>query len=201
MARRLFALALVALLSACQLTPPAPPPVAERPAGDSWRAVARPADVERIEGIAALPIARPPAAHALLAPGAALPRASPPPGSYQCRVTRVGAGTGRRALIRYPVYFCHVGVAGAWLSFAKQTGAERFDGYLYPDTDARLVFLGASPAPGEAMAPGYGANDARNLVGVFERIGPMRYRLVIPSARGGPRLDVIELAPIADALE
>lgn len=208
MAPRLAMLALAALLTACQIAPPAPPAVAERPAGDSWRAVARTADVERVDGlatpwqagIAAVRAARLPTTGALLAPDAALPRVTPPPGSYQCRVTRLGAGPGRRALIRYPVYFCHVGVAGAWLSFAKQTGAERFDGYLYPDSDARLIFLGATAAAGEALAPGYGANEARNLVGVFERVGPMRYRLVIPS-RAGARLDVIELAPITAALE
>ncbi len=194
---RLSVLAAAAVLSACQLPPPAPPAVAERPAGDSWRDIARPADIARIEGIAAT--SRPPAAGALLAP--ALPRASPPPGPYQCRVTRIGAGTGRRGLIRYPIYFCHVGVAGAWLSFAKQTGAERFDGYLYPDSDSRLIFLGASAAAGERMAPGYGENEARNLVGVFERVGAMRYRLVIPSAQGGSRLDVVELAPVTTPLE
>lgn len=199
MARRLLALALTALLAACQLPPPAPPPVAVQPAAESWRNVARPADIARIEGIAAMP--RPPAARALLAPDAALPRASPPPGSYQCRVTRVGAGTGRRALIRYPVYFCYVGVAGAWLSFAKQTGAERFDGYLYPDSDSRLIFLGATAAAGERMAPGYGEDEARNLAGVFERVGPMRYRLIIPSAQNAARLDVVELAPVTTPLE
>jgi len=212
MTRRLCALAVAALLSACQLPPPAPSIVADRPSADSWRAVARTADVERIDAIAAdweagLAAARQAglngrlsAAGAALAPDSALPRASPPPGSYQCRLTRLGAGPGRRALIRYPVYFCHIGVEGAWLSFAKQTGAERFDGYLFPDTDARLVFLGAAAAPGEGMAPGYGTNEARNLVGVFERVAPMRYRLVIPS-RAGARLDVIELAPITAPLE
>ena len=207
MARRLFALALAVLATACQLPPPAPTAVTERPAADSWRMVAQSPDAERIDGIAAawqagltaLRAARLPAAVPLLVPDAGLPRASPPPGSYQCRLTRLGAGPGRRALIRYPVYFCHIGVEGAWLSFAKQTGAERFDGYLFPDTDSRLIFLGATARPGEAMAPGYGANEARNLAGVFERVAPMRYRLVIPSP--GARLDVIELAPVTTALE
>jgi len=135
----------------------------------------------------------------VLRPDGAVARAAPPPGPYQCRLTRLGAGRGRRAVVRYPVNFCHIGVHEARLSFAKQTGGERFDGCLYPDTDERWIFLGAKAARGEAMAPGYGADPARDLVGLVERVGAMRYRLVIPSASGAG-LDIVELAPISAEL-
>jgi hypothetical protein len=35
------------------------------------------------------------------------------------------------------------------------------------------------------------------MAGVFERVGPLRYRLVVPKPRGLARLDVIELVPAA----
>src|SRR5690348_16223186 len=137
-----LALPLLLLPAACQLTPPSPP-VAPTvlPVVENWRASARPADIDLIARIEAawdealarasgrtvasrLAAAGPP-----LDRSAAMPRAAPPPGSYRCRLARLGAGAGRSAVRRFPVHFCYVGVEGALLSFAKQTG-ERIEGYL-----------------------------------------------------------------------
>jgi hypothetical protein len=41
----------------------------------------------------------------------------------------------------------------------------------------------------------YGEDPSRNMAGVFERVGPLRYRLVVPKPRGLAKLDVIELVP------
>jgi hypothetical protein len=206
-------LLLSGLVAACQLPPPSPPAApAVLPVGENWRASARPADIDRVARIEAawdeaLARARGRAlANRLAAAGsaldrsAALPRAAPPPGSYRCRLARLGAASGPRAVQRFPVHFCHVGTEGALLSFAKQTGSERLEGYLFVDSDVRMVFLGARGGESGPI-PAYGVEDARDVVGIVERIGPMRYRIVIPWPRGGAALEIIELAPIAPTLD
>lgn len=133
---------------------------------------------------------------ALLEPGAALPHPAPPPGSYRCRVVRLGGG---RGITVYPSYFCYVGGEGALLSFTKQTGSERVAGYLFADGDRRLVFLGAVAQGAEGTPPAYGTDPDRDVVGVAERVGPFLYRLVMPRPSGGARLDVLELVPAVPA--
>ncbi len=187
--------------------------VAEPPVNQNWRRVALAEDIARIEGLAALwqrglgearargfasAIA---AAGPLLDPAAGLPRAEPPPGPYRCRVTRLGSGPRRRALTVYPVYFCHVVAEGDTLAFAKQDGADRPGGYLFPDSENRMIFLGASALGRETVPPAYGANAARNMVGVAERIGSMRYRIAFPSPGNGAALDIIEMVPSPEPLD
>ena len=198
-------------LAACQTRQPGPAPAAQLPAPptdvaeEGWRAVARAEDRERLERIPelwqeALRHARERGLGAqlrseggLLDPAGALPRAVLPPGPYRCRLIRFDSG--RRALIPYRSYFCHVLVEGDLMSLTKDDGSERPGGYLWPDADARQVFLGALALGGEAMPPAYGEAEGRNLVGIVERVGPFRYRLVMPSPPSGARLDVLELIP------
>ncbi|MGE0179435.1 MAG: DUF4893 domain-containing protein [Sphingomonas sp.] len=190
-----------------------PPPAATvLPVVENWRASARPADIDRIARIEAAwdeALARArgralairiAAAGAALDRSAAMPRAAPPPGSYRCRLSRLGAAPGVRAVQRFPAHFCHVGVEGALLSFAKQTGSERMEGYLFADSDSRMIFLGARGST-EGRIPAYSVDETRDVAGIVERTGPLRYRIVIPWPRGGGALEVIELAPIAPALD
>ena len=184
-------------LAGCQLTPPSPPSAAPvLPVGENWRAIASAADADRH--------ARLDAAWAAVRTGGAptLNRAAagawpaPPPGSYRCRVWRLAAGRAPRA---FPPQFCFVGVEGALLSFAKQTGDERWTGYFYVDGERRMVFLGTVPRG--SAASGYGADATRDVAGAVERVGPMRYRIVMPWPRGGGTLDILELVPAAPALD
>jgi hypothetical protein len=133
---------------------------------------------------------------ALLDRGATLARAALPPGSYRCRLLRLG---GRRGLTVFPSYFCHVGVEGELLSFTKQTGSERPGGYLWSDGDRRMVFLGALAAPGQSAPPAYGEDPASDVAGIVERVGDFRYRLVMPRPSGGAIIDVLELVPALPA--
>ena len=179
--------------------------VAERP---GWTGIVEPDDLDRLaridrawaEALADLRSARLAARIAregpLLEPGAALPRPSPPPGSYRCRLLRLGRqGSANRPLASQPAYFCHVGDAGELLAFTQQTGPERPGGYLYPDEQpTRLVFLGAA-ALGREPVRGYGEERGRDKVGIVERIGPFRWRLVLPWPRSGAKLEVMELVP------
>ena len=134
----------------------------------------------------------------LLNPAAALPRAAPTPGSYSCRVIRLGAASPRgRTFVAHKPFFCHVGVNGDQLSITKQTGSQRPGGYLWETDDTRrLIFLG-SVALGTEDAPlAYGEDPARSMAGIFERYGDFRYRLVVPWPRQESKLDVFELIPL-----
>ncbi len=189
--------ALLALtLAGCQLTPPLPPGAAPLlPVGENWRAIVSPADADRLTRLdAAWEAARAGASPPLLRDAGLWP--APPPGSYRCRVWRLAEG---RAARRFPAQFCHVGIEGALLSFAKQTGDERWAGYFYVEGERRMIFLGAAAAGG--AVPGYGADAGRDVVGVVERVAPLRYRIVMPWPRAGGALDILELVPVAPPLD
>jgi len=185
--------------------------LALRPIGEDWHAVALAADRDRFARLdlawsEALGSARlrgfggqVGAQGRLLMPDAALPRATLSPGSYRCRLIRFA----RRgsAFAAFQAFFCHVGVEGALLSLTKQTGSERPGGYLWTDTDTRLVFLGAVAIGNETVPPAYGEDPARNLAGIVERIGPFHYRLVMPWPRDGTTLDVLELVPAVPEMD
>ena len=199
---------LLLILSACQTPAPAPlvvEPVAESElAGEGWRAIALAEDRGRLERLAlawetALGEARARglasqvrAEGVLLRPDAGLPRAAPPPGPYHCRLIRFG---GRRVFTAYRSYFCDVVVEGELLSLTKQDGSERPGGYLWHDGDSRLIFLGAVALGAEPMPPAYGEDSGRDLIGLVERVGPFRYRLVMPWPPSGASLEILELVP------
>lgn len=119
-----------------------------------------------------------------------------PPGSYRCRIVRLGAAAGPRGIRVMPPFFCYIrGESDNLLTFAKQTGTDLPGGWLYPDGDKRYVFLGARQRrPGDTSLA-YGADRLRDVVGVAERIGSFRWRLEIrcPSR---DCLDVYELTPV-----
>jgi hypothetical protein len=132
---------------------------------------------------------------ALLSPAASLPRAAPPPGAYLCRVVRLGSrAPGIRAWSESSQSFCFVGVERDQLSLTLELGPRRIGGYLWEEKDnGRLVFLGATSARGTPLAA-YGEDRARDTVGLFERVGPFRYRLALPW-RGDNKLAVVEMVP------
>ena len=207
------ALFLLALLAGCQSAKVAPvrPDVSLTLVEESgWRKVATGEDIGRIERLAAawneaLAEARKgrssrqiEAEGALLKPDAGLPRAAPPPGSYRCRVIKLGAlKPGSRAFTAHKPFFCFIGVADDQLSITKQTGTQRPGGYLW-DTEqtSRLIFLGSMALGNEDNPLPYGENAARDMAGVFERYDDYRYRLVVPWPRQESKLDVFELIPL-----
>jgi hypothetical protein len=209
----LFSLSALLLLGGCAAVLPGQPKVASVPVvtveeGPKWERVAALEDVERIKALDsawtdALAEARRAAADdvaaegKLLDPAAALPRPAPSPGSYKCRVIRLGASEGRpRAFAAFKPFFCYVAVEGDLLAITKQTGTQRPGGYLYDDTlPSRMIFLGSVALGEEDAPPAYGEEVTRNMAGVFERIGAFRYRLVIPRPRTNSKLDVFELVP------
>ena len=186
-------------------------PVAAVSKADLWRRVASAADENRIARVRAawteaLGEAR---SHGfggeikkegiLLDPRAALTRPAPSPGSYSCRLVRLGSVSKKNfAVERFKPFFCYIQPEGELLAFVKQTGSERPAGRLWEDdVTTRMVYLG-SLGIGEAAPRTYGEDRAHDMAGVMERIAPFVWRLVIPWPRGGSKLDVYELTPAAD---
>ena len=175
--------------------------------GRAWKERIDSADAARLDALparwtAALAAARPrfpttlAREGALVDPTRALRYPALPPGSYQCRVVKLGpSGPHQPAWRSFPPGFCFVGSEGDAQSFTKQTGSERPAGWLYPDGGARMVFLGAFAA-GSANAPVYGAAHGRNAVGVVERIGYFRWRLTLVPADGSAQLTIYDLTPV-----
>ena len=132
----------------------------------------------------------------LLKSSSALARPAPTPGSYRCRLVKLG---GKPAFEKFKPFFCYVEVDGELLTIVKQTGSQRPAGRLWEDDDPkRLIFLG-SLALGDEEAPlAYGDNPKRDMAGILERTGPFRWRLVIPWPQDGSKLHAYELTPVAD---
>jgi hypothetical protein len=196
--------------------PPAPVATTLPPTkGEVWLAVANAPDVDRIrrlpmawsDGLREAREGRFTAAVReegdLLRPNAALARPAPTPGSYNCRLVRLGktARTGP-AFERFKPFFCYVEVEGDLLTIVKQTGSERPAGRLWDDDNPnRLIFLGSLALGEREKSKAYGEDPARDMAGVLERVGPMRWRLALPFPRSRARLDIYELTPVAEQPE
>ena len=132
---------------------------------------------------------------ALLQPDAALGGLIPD-GDYRCRVIKLGAKSpGLLDYVAYPYFLCRVQQQGQLQSFAKLTGSQRHVGLIFPGDALRQVFLGTLVLSDEQRAMHYGADRERDLAGFVERIGPDRWRLILPSPHFESKLDVIELVP------
>jgi hypothetical protein len=203
-------LSLVALAGATAACTPvvqqtAPQPIAmilAPPAEASWRDSAAPEDIALIDDLAATWTRAvngvPRQARALIATesalldqGAALVHPQLSPGSYTCRAIRLDA-RGARA---FPPQFCFImGEADGRLSFNKQTGTDLPNGWLFTDSTKRYVFLGAQQRRAGENNIGYRENRDADRVGVVERIGPFRWRVVMPRRDGS--FWVYELTPV-----
>ena len=56
-------------------------------------------------------------------------------------------------------------------------------------------FLGSLALGNETEPRAYGEDPERDMAGIFERVGPLRFRLVVPRPRTGSILEVLELTP------
>jgi len=204
----------MAVAGGCETTPQrtASVSVEAESKSDIWKGVASVRDQDRIDrlGLAwqqALMDAKPRFASAiksegaLLEPRSALPRPEPTPGSYNCRMVSLGSGAGKSPPFeKFKPFFCYVLVDDAGvLTIVKQTGSRRPAGRLWEDDDPnRMVFLGSLALGDEKEPLAYGDDPERDTAGVFERIGPFRWRLVLPWPQIGGKLHVFELTPVAN---
>ena len=134
----------------------------------------------------------------LLSPRAGLPRPAPTPGSYNCRLIKLGKASAKgRAYESFKPFFCYVEVEDDLLTIVKQTGSQRPAGHLWEDDEAtRLIFLGSLALGDEQQPVAYGDDPKRDMAGVLERIAPFKWRLVIPWPQSTSKLDVFELTPV-----
>jgi hypothetical protein len=201
----LAALAL-SLLSACAVMR-APTEVITAPARD-WHAVATDDDRARLRDwrsdfVSALKSARA-AGHAadiaregaLLEPDAAIVGGPIPNGMYRCRVIKLGAKSqGLLDYVAYPYFSCRIRQERELQGFAKLTGSQRPIGLIFPSDALRQVFLGTLVLGDERRAMQYGRDRERDVAGFVERIGPDRWRMLMPSPHFESRMDVMELVP------
>jgi hypothetical protein len=195
-------------LGACAALQPSSEVIAQ-PARD-WRAIATEFDRKRLREwrssfVSALEAARA-AGHgqqiagegALLKPDAALAGGPIANGFYRCRVIKIGAKSqGLLDYVAYPYFTCRVRRERDLQGFAKLGGSQRHVGVIFPGDGLRQVFLGTLMLGDEARAMHYGSDRQRNLAGWVERIGPSRWRMIMPTPNFESRLDVVELVPVS----
>lgn len=202
----------IASLSASCASLRQPEAMIPQPTND-WRAVATADDRGRLRDwrstfVAAVAAARA-AGHGaeiaregvLLEPDAALGGGSIPDGDYRCRITKIGAQSeGLLDYVAYPDFLCRVdtrqGPLGQRRNFTKVTGSQRVMGVIFPDGAMRDIFLGTMVLGDEQRALQYGVDETRDVAGLIERIGPARWRMVLPEPHFESRLDVIDLVPV-----
>ncbi len=194
-------------LAGCSMVNP-PTEIVRTPTAD-WHAIATDRDRERLRGwrnafTAALDEARA-AGHsaeiaregALLDPDAALGGAIMP-GLYRCRVIKLGSKSpGMLSFVAYPYFRCSIRQEGRLQQFAKLDGSQRPVGKIFPGDQLRQVFLGTLMLSDEGRAMQYGVDPNRDIAGFVERIGPERWRLVMPFPAFESKVDVMEFVPEA----
>ncbi len=179
---------------------------AEEPKSADWRKVATPADRARLRNwrtawvdALAMVRARPDGVRLvgepiLFDPDRALADTTLPVGDYRCRTIKLGAkATETRVFVMQGWVDCAVGREGMSLTFAI-AGTQHAAGHLFDDTDARKIFLGALALGDERRPMRYGRDHTRDMAGVLERIGPKRWRIVLPYPGFESTLDLIEIA-------
>jgi hypothetical protein len=177
-------------------------------AAPEWRSIATPYDRERVRQwrsvwVEALGKAQaagfgPTIARegALLQPDAAIEWRPPPEGDYRCRTIKIGAKSkGLLDYVPYPTFNCRIRREDGLLGFAKLSGSQRPIGHLLPSIGNRMIFLGTLQLGDETRALEYGRDRERDMIGILERIGDNRWRLVFPSPHFESMTDVLELVP------
>ena len=119
-----------------------------------------------------------------------------PNGLYRCRVIKLGAKSeGLLDYVAYPAFNCRVSANGQLQEFVKLSGSQRPIGVLFPGDQMHQIFLGTLALGDEQGALQYGQDETRNIAGFVERIGPNRWRLIMPRPHFESIMDVMELVP------
>ena len=131
----------------------------------------------------------------LLEPDAALGPPGLPDGIYRCRVIKLGAKTDSGGLpyVSYPPFTCRVKPDRSLRRFNKLDGSQRYVGLIFPGDPIRQVFLGTLVLGDETRALQYGQDQLRDVAGYVERIGPNRWRILMPKPHFESQFDVMEL--------
>lgn len=180
-------------------------PSGAAPRQTGWRAMATEHDRQRLrawrdawmQGLAAARAgdgaATVAADPALFDPDRSVPDPLPPVGEYRCRAFKLGAARG--VTVR-PWGRCRVEAEGPLLRVSRIDGPQRPTGLIFSDTAARAILLGTMVLSDEKRSLRYGRDQARDLAGMVQRIGPARWRIVLPFPAYESVIDVVELVPV-----
>ncbi|MGE5562909.1 MAG: DUF4893 domain-containing protein [Bacillota bacterium] len=135
----------------------------------------------------------------LLDPDAALGPPAVPDGMFRCRLLRVGSkpDSGSPDYVASAPFACRVKADRGLQRFNKFGGQQRYVGLIFPGDAVRQVFLGTLVLGDETRALQYGQDELRDVAGYVERVGPGRWRIVLPKPHFESQLDVIELVPLS----
>jgi hypothetical protein len=216
MSRRLLLLSFCALgltggLAGCAnktVCPPPDPAVAGHSKLPDWHDVITDPDHERLRAwrqslVNALNGARA-AGHGaeidkagvLLDPDAGVEDATLPVGFYNCQVVKLGAkAPSTTQYVTMPMHRCEVRPSDDITRLIQRDGLQRPSGRLYPDGPSRMIFLGTMVLADETLPIVYGRDADRNMVGVLQRIGDKRWRMLLPSPSWEAQSDVMDLTP------
>ena len=138
---------------------------------------------------------------ALLEPDTALGLPAIPNGMFRCRVIKIGAKpeSNSPAYSAFPPFLCEVSADQGLQRFNKFGGAQRYVGLLFPGDAVHQIFLGTLVLGDEKQALQYGQDELRDIAGYVERIGPDRWRLIMPKPHFESQFDVMELVPNSSA--
>lgn len=204
---RLAFLLALSTAAACAAQPVGP--AAAVPESGAWRDIASENDRARLRGwrdawVKALGQARA-AGHGaeiaaegpLLDPDAGVAPLGLVVGNYRCRTIKLGTPDGGLLpYVAYPAFRCRVERgAGGGFAFVKENGSQRPVGRIFPDTAGRMIFLGTLQLGDEKGILRYGHDQARDMVGIVERVGETRWRIAFPSPHFESLTDVVELLP------
>lgn len=133
---------------------------------------------------------------ALLDPDAAVSGPAIPNGTYRCRVIKLGKQQDAVLdYVAYPGFECRVRAERNLQRLTKISGSQRYVGLIFPLDAIREVFLGTLVLGDERRAMQYRQDEKRDVAGYIERIGPNRWRLIMPQPHFESHLDVMELVP------
>lgn len=136
---------------------------------------------------------------ALLDPDTPLLAAGIPDGMYRCRIIKIGTkpGTTSPAYLGGAPALCRVKQNRDLQRFNKYGGQQRYVGLIFPADAVREVFLGTLVLGDETRALQYGQDELRDVAGYVERIGPERWRVILPKPHFESQLEIVELVPAA----
>lgn len=134
---------------------------------------------------------------ALLEPDSALGPPAIPNGMFRCRVIKIGAQpeSNSPTYHAFAPFLCQVSAEQGLQRFNKFGGAQRYVGLLFPGDSIHQIFLGTLVLGDEKQALQYGQDELRDIAGYVERIGPDRWRLIMPKPHFESQFDVMELVP------
>jgi hypothetical protein len=134
---------------------------------------------------------------ALLDPDSGLSGPALPNGMYRCRVIKLGAkAAGNLDFALYAGFTCRVKPDHQLQRLGKLSGSQRYVGLLFPSDAIHQIFLGTLVLSDERRALQYSQDQNRDVAGYVERIGPERWRLIMPKPHFESQLDVMELVPL-----